>query len=49
MDEADHALAERLPDLDLMDEVYEFFGQMYGMEQDAITEHILPALKGDWR
>ena len=40
---------ERLPDLDLMDEVYQFFGQMYGMERDAITTNILPNLKGDLR
>ena len=40
---------ERLPDLDLTDEVYQFFGQMYGMEQEAITEKVLPTLQGDWR
>ena len=39
----------RLDDLDLEDEVYEFFGQMYGMEQAAVDRHILPALRGDWR
>ena len=40
---------ERLPDLDLMGEIDQFFGQMYGMEKDSITENILPALKGDLR
>ena len=40
---------ERLPDLDMMDEVEEFFGQMYGMDQDAINEKILPTLTGDLR
>jgi hypothetical protein len=32
-----------------MDEVDQFFGQMYGMEQEAIDLHILPALQGDVR
>jgi hypothetical protein len=40
---------ERLPDLDLMDEVNQFFGQMYGMDEGSISEYILPALKGDLR
>ncbi|MGD8904694.1 MAG: ABC transporter substrate-binding protein, partial [Anaerolineae bacterium] len=40
---------ELLDDLDLMDEVDQFFGQMYGMEQEAIDLHILPALQGDVR
>jgi iron complex transport system substrate-binding protein len=40
---------ERLPDLDLMDEVSQFFGQMYGMKETSITENILPALRGDLR
>jgi len=40
---------DRLDDLDMMDEVDRFFGQMYGMEQDAIDLHILPTLQGDVR
>ena len=40
---------QRLDDLDLMDEVDQFFGQMYGMEQEAIDGQILPALQGDVR
>jgi iron complex transport system substrate-binding protein len=38
---------ERLVDLDLMDEVTQFFGQMYGMDQASITENVLPTLRGD--
>jgi len=41
--------AERLDDLDLMDEVDQFFAQMYGMEQETIDGQILPALQGDVR
>jgi iron complex transport system substrate-binding protein len=40
---------ERLPDLSLMGEVDQFFGQMYGMAQGSIDENILPSLKGDLR
>lgn len=40
---------EHLGDLDLMDEVDQFFGQMYGMEQETIDGQILPALQGDVR
>jgi iron complex transport system substrate-binding protein len=40
---------ERLADLDLIDEVIQFFGQMYGMDGASVTEHILPALRGDVR
>ncbi len=36
-------------DLDLMDEVSQFFGEMYGLHEDSITENILPTLKGDLR
>jgi hypothetical protein len=32
-----------------MDEVSQFFGQMYGMEESTISEQIVPALRGDWR
>ena len=38
---------ERLEDLDMMDEVSQFFSQMYGMDEASIQEHILPVLKGD--
>ena len=40
---------ERLADLDLIDEVIQFFGQMYGMDEASVAEHILPALRGDLR
>jgi iron complex transport system substrate-binding protein len=40
---------ERLDDLDLMAEVDQFFGQMYGMDQETIHGQILPALQGDVR
>ena len=33
----------------MMNEVSQFFGQMYGMEEAAVAEHIVPALRGDWR
>ena len=38
---------ERLADLDLLDEVTQFFGQMYGMDEASIAGQILPALRGD--
>jgi iron complex transport system substrate-binding protein len=38
---------ERFPDVDLMQEMYDFFLEMYGMDRSAVEEHILPALKGD--
>jgi iron complex transport system substrate-binding protein len=38
---------ERLEGLDLMDEVQAFFGQMYGMEESAVQERVLPLLRGD--
>ena len=38
-----------LSDLDLLDEVNQFFGQMYGMDEDSVTGNILPALRGDLR
>jgi iron complex transport system substrate-binding protein len=38
---------ERLEGLDLMDEVQAFFGQMYGMEESAVEEQVLPLLRGD--
>jgi len=40
---------EPLADLDMMDEVLQFFEQLYGMEEAAVAEHILPALRGDFR
>jgi len=33
--------------LDMMEEISAFFGQMYGMDEDSIQEHIVPNLKGD--
>ena len=38
---------DRLADLDLMDEVSQFFSQMYGLDEASIQEQILPLLKGD--
>jgi iron complex transport system substrate-binding protein len=38
---------ERFADVDITQEVYEFYGQMYGMDQAAVDEHIVPQLKGD--
>jgi iron complex transport system substrate-binding protein len=38
---------DRFADVDMMQEVYDFFSQMYGMDQAAVDEHILPVLKGD--
>ena len=37
---------DRFADLDLMDEVSQFFAQMYGLDQAAVQVHILPNLKG---
>jgi iron complex transport system substrate-binding protein len=34
-------------DIDMMQEVYDFFSQMYGMDRAAVDEYILPVLKGD--
>jgi iron complex transport system substrate-binding protein len=38
---------DRFADVDVMEEVYEFYGQMYGMDQAAVDEIIVPELKGD--
>jgi iron complex transport system substrate-binding protein len=40
---------ERLAGLDLTDEVMQFFGQMYGMDEASITQNIVPTLRGDFR
>lgn len=37
----------RLPELDMMEEVSQFFGQMYGLSHASFESHILPSLKGD--
>jgi hypothetical protein len=37
----------RLEGLDLMDEVSQFFGQMYGLDDASVQEQIVPLLKGD--
>jgi iron complex transport system substrate-binding protein len=34
-------------DLDMQQQVMQFFQQMYGMDEAAIEENILPELKGD--
>ena len=38
---------DRFPDLDIMQAAYDFFEQIYGMDQAAVDEHIVPQLKGD--
>jgi iron complex transport system substrate-binding protein len=38
---------DRFADVDIMQEVYEFYGQMYGMDQAAVEQHIVPRLTGD--
>lgn len=38
---------ERFTEVDMMQEMYEFFDQMYGMDRAAVENHILPVLKGD--
>ena len=38
---------DRLEELDLLDEVSQFFGQMYGMDEASVQEQIVPLLKGD--
>lgn len=34
-------------DIDIAEEVYEFYGQMYRMDRDAVDELIMPQLTGD--
>jgi iron complex transport system substrate-binding protein len=38
---------ELFADVDMAQELYEFYGQMYGMDRDAVDRHIVPQLKGD--
>lgn len=38
---------ERFADVDMMQEVYEFYGEMYGMDKAAVDEYIMPELQGD--
>jgi iron complex transport system substrate-binding protein len=38
---------ERFAEVDMMQEMYDFFDQMYGMDRTAVENHILPVLKGD--
>lgn len=38
---------ERFADVDMMEEMYDFFNQMYGMDRTAVEKYILPVLKGD--
>jgi len=33
-------------DVDIMQEVYDFYGQMYGMSRASVDEHIIPQLSG---
>jgi len=37
----------RFANIDMLDEVRAFFGEMYGMDRAAVDEHILPTLRGD--
>ncbi len=34
-------------DVDMMQEVYDFYGELYGMDKAVVDEHIVPELKGD--
>ena len=38
---------DRFPDLDMPQQVIQFFEQMYGMDKSVIQEHILSTLKGN--
>jgi iron complex transport system substrate-binding protein len=38
---------DSLEDMRLMDEVSEFYGQIYGLDESTVQEQILPLLKGD--
>lgn len=38
---------DRLAEVDIIQEVYDFFEQIYGLDEATVTEHILPQLKGD--
>ena len=38
---------DRFTDVDIMQEVYEFYGQMYGMDRASVDEIIVPQLVGD--
>jgi len=38
---------DRFSDLNMQDEIYEFFGAMYGMDNTAVDQNIMPALTGD--
>ncbi len=40
---------DRFADVDMMQEVYEFYEQMYGMDQAAVDKHIVPHLKGNYQ
>jgi iron complex transport system substrate-binding protein len=38
---------DRFPELDMEQEAVEFFGEMYGMEEEAVETSILPKVKGN--
>ena len=40
---------QRFNDIDIIDEVYDFFEQMYGMNHAMVEAQILPTLKGNLR
>jgi iron complex transport system substrate-binding protein len=46
---AKHIHPQPFADIDLIQELYGFFGQMYGMSEVAVQEHILPMVRLDGR
>lgn len=46
---AKHMHPDAFSDLNMMAEIYSFFGQIYRMDEEAIEQHIIPALEGDVR
>lgn len=38
---------DRFEDLDVMEEVYSFYGQLYGLDRASVERSILPVLRGD--
>ncbi len=40
---------DQFADLDMLQEIHEFFRVTYGLDEQTIDEHIVPALTGDWQ
>jgi len=38
---------DRLKDLDMREEVYVFYGKLYGLDRETVDDHIFPLLRGD--